>query len=302
MSMNGKGLGRGLDALFSSQAAASAGNSESATNPFRYLAPEQLLPNPNQPRQTFPEDSLKDLAESIRARGILQPILVRPAQEPGKWQIIAGERRWRAARMAGLEMLPVIVRDFNDGDTMIAAVMENIHREDLNPIERAKGLKAIQTALNISQVDLAGYLGLQRGTVNNLLRMLSLPADTQAALAAGKIGLGHAKAIAGLPEQEGALLRDRIIELGMSARGAEMASAFWQQEKRFPWDKPAGGEKNARRPHDPDIQRLASQIGHALHCQARISGTSQRGKINLIYDSNEELFQLLEKLGLSLQP
>lgn len=301
MNTNGKGLGRGLDALFNSQPTQADNTVTIPDSPFRYIETEMLLPNPSQPREIFSEESLQELADSIHNRGILQPILVRPAKAPGKWQIIAGERRWRAAKMAGLASVPVVVRDLNDSDAMIVAVMENIHREDLNPLEKARGLKAIQTALNISQVDLANYLGLQRGTVNNLLRLLTLPPETQEALLANKITFGHAKSIASLPEEAGNALRERVIGDGMSVRGTELATAAWQRDERFPWDKlPA--EKGERRQIDPNILKLARQIGQTLNCQARITGTAEKGKINLTYDSNEQLFDLLERLGLSLQP
>lgn len=297
MSQNSKGLGRGLDALFNNQNQPPEAIQDT---PFLYLAPEQLEPNPAQPREYFSEESLRDLAESIRSRGILQPLLVRPANEPGKWQIVAGERRWRAAKMAGLTTIPVITRNLSDQDTMISALVENIHRENLNPLEKAKGLEAIRVSMCLNQADLANYLGLQRSTVNNTLRLLNLSKAAQEDLISGKLTPGHAKCLLGLPEEAADELRQRIIEMGMAVRGAELAASFWQDQHRFPWQKPERNGKGEGRHKDPDIIKLASQIGTTLNCRAQINGTSQKGRINLTYDSNEQLFDLLEKLGLTL--
>lgn len=297
MSQNDKRLGQGLSALFDHQNTVNATPDEN--NPFMWLSPRDLMPNPDQPRKVFEEESLKDLAESLRGQGMLQPILARPANEPGKWQIVAGERRWRASQMAGMEAVPVLIQKLNDGDAMIAAMMENIHRADLNPIERAKGLNAIKDALAITQSDLANLMGLQRSTLTNILRLLNLSKEAQDDLAAGRMNMGQAKSLISLPPEAAEELRKKILETNMSARAAEMAAQAWQQAKCFPWVKP---DTSRSRQRNPDIIRLARQIGQTLNCRAQINGSSEKGRINLSYDTNEQLFELLEKLGLSLSP
>lgn len=296
MSQNEKRLGLGLDALFDHQPASEPAPNQAS--PFTMLSPAQLVPNPDQPRKIFEEESLKDLAESLRMQGMLQPILARPAKELGKWQIIAGERRWRAAQLAGLELVPVILQNLNDSDAMIAAMMENIHREDLNPIERALGLQCIKESLNITQADLANFMGMQRATVTNFLRLLNLGPAARKDLIQGKINMGHAKSLLSLPPEAAEELRKRILQTNMTTREAEIAAQSWQQLKRFAWQK-SETESQAKY-KNPDIMRLARQIGQTLNCRAQINGSSEKGRINLAYDTNEQLFELLEKLGLSL--
>lgn len=294
MSQNEKRLGQGLNALFDSKIP----DGEPSDNPFMWLTPQQLIPNPNQPRRNFEDASLHELADSIRVKGVLQPLLVRPAEEEGKWQIIAGERRWRASQIAEIDKIPVIVQKLDDNDTMIAAMMENIHREELNPIERALGLDAIKSALCVNQAELAAFLGMQRSTVTNLLRLLGLPQLIKDDLIAGRLTAGHARCLITLPEEPMLELRQRIIDMGMNARGTELAAAYWQKEQRFPWTKNQNGEKDGRK--NPDIIKLSKQISQTLHCRASVNGSSEKGRISLSYDSNEQLYDLLDKLGLSM--
>lgn len=303
MSTNGKGLGRGLDALFQDSSAQNEKQPDTGMDKsFLTVSPDALAPNPGQPREKFGEEKLQELAASIKEKGILQPLLVRPANQPGTFQIIAGERRWRAAQLAGLDEIPVIVRELDDTETMIAALMENIQREDLNPVELAKALSALQKLLGINQDALAEKLGKQRGTISNQMRILRLSPEAQEDLVQGRITVGHARAIVALPPGEHSEeLRRHIIETQMTVREAEEATAFWREHDCFPWqitghesDTP---EKTRR---DPAIKTLAEQIGATLNCRTRISGNSEKGHISLSYDSNEQLYELLEKLGLSL--
>ncbi len=297
MSQNERRLGQGISALFGASE-----NTEPAPakeDPFILIAPDQLVPNPNQPRKNFEDAPLQELAESIRAQGILQPILVRPAKEEGKWQIIAGERRWRAAQLAAVEKIPAIVSDLNDNDAMIAALVENIHREELNPIERASSLAAIKDTLGINNVELANLVGMQRSTVANQLRLLSLPQSIKDDLISGILTMGHARCLINLSPEAAETLRKRIHEAGLTAREAEQAASAWQKENRFPWEKT--GHPARERSANPDIIRLADQIGRTLNCKTRINGSPDKGKIYLTYSSNEQLFELLEKLGLSLE-
>lgn len=296
MSNTTKGLGRGLNALFNTPD--NGGDAEqSAPMILRSIKIEDVRPSPNQPRESFNPETLEDLANSIRNRGILQPILVRPAEEEGKYYIVAGERRWRAAKIAGLEDLPAIVKDYNANEAIITTMMENLHREDLNPLEEAQGLARIMELLSLNQTELANALGAQRGTISNLLRILRLSPQAKEDLLNNRITSGHARCLVTLPEAESEILRQRIIEVGMSVRATEMALSFWNQTKKFPWDKTYG--PRGPRPIDPSMQKLAESLSSSLKCPAKIRGTAEKGKINLTYESSNQLFELLEKLGLS---
>lgn len=298
MSQNSKGLGRGLNVLFNQV------HNEvpeiPPDSPFVYLSPDILLPNPTQPRNRFAEEGIDELAASIRAQGILQPLLVRPAAEEGRFQIIAGERRWRAAKRAGLASVPVMVRNLDDQQAMVAALIENVQREDLNPIEEARALLQIKEALNITQEELADAIGQTRSIVSNSLRLLRLSQAAQDDLINGLITAGHARCILAVGNEEKAdELRARIADKGMSVREAEQAVNFWRTENRFPWDRPEGnGDQTTG--GNPEIARLAKEIGATLNCRTKISGSIDKGRISLAYESNEQLFELLAKLGLSL--
>lgn len=300
MSMNEKGLGRGLDALFQDS------QTRVETPPDNHagllmVSPEALAPNPGQPREDFNEEKLQELAQSIKEKGILQPLLARKANQPGSYQIIAGERRWRAAQLAGLSEIPIIVKELNDTDALIAALLENIQREDLNPIELAKALVSLQNLLGVSQEGLAEKLGKQRGVISNQMRIIRLSPEAQEDLVKGRINVGHARAIVGLPPGEPAeKLRQRIVEKGLTVRQTEEAAAFWRDNDMFPWENPEETEKGEREKRDPAIRTLAEQIGAALNCQTRISGNADHGRISLTYESNAQLYDLLEKLGLTL--
>ena len=296
MSQQNKGLGRGLDALFrpnETEPAAGAGAAQAS------LSINLIDPNPRQPRRSFSEDGLKELAASIGSQGVLQPVLIRPAAEPGRYEIIAGERRWRAARMAGLAEIPVVIRESDDGEALLLALIENVQREDLNPVERARALLSVKETLGASQEELAERVGQSRSAVSNLLRILNLPERALAELASGTISLGHARCLAGISSQDAIeALLDRILARELSVRETERAAGCWRDEGRFPWEDAAP----AKRLKDPEMARLAKDIGATLNCRAKISGTSEKGRISLAYASNEQLFELLEKLGLSLEP
>lgn len=301
MSMNGKGLGRGLDALFQDGSARTETPTTDTNTGFLLISPDALAPNPGQPREDFSEEKLQELAQSIREKGILQPLLVRPATQPGSYQIVAGERRWRAAKMAGLNEIPVIVQELNDTDAMITALIENIQREDLNPIELAKALVSLQSLLGVTQDGLAEKLGKQRGVISNQMRIIRLSPEGQDDLIHGRITVGHARAIVGLPPGEPAeKLRKRIVEKGLTVRQAEEAATYWRDHDIFPWENPDAEDEKTRERRDPAIRTLAEQIGAALNCQTKISGNTEHGRISLTYESNAQLYDLLEKLGLTL--
>lgn len=305
MSNASKGLGRGLDALF--------GGSEplrEQSGDVSMLPITVLRPNPDQPRRHFDPESLRELADSIKTQGIIQPLLVRPMADNAAYQIVAGERRWRAARLAGLTQVPVFVRALSDKEVMAAALIENLQREDLNPIEEALALQGLREALELTQEELAARLGKSRPAIANALRLLQLSPAAQEDLRAGRLSAGHARCLLGV-NAVGATeaLRLRIISHTLTVRDAEEAAAFWRENKVFPWE-PESGQADAEaqkepparatRKKSPQIRNLQQNLSKTLECKALVSGNEQTGKITLAYGSAEELQSLLARLGVAL--
>lgn len=309
MAMNNRGLGRGISALLGSgnDSTVSEGG---ANSPLTMAAIDAISPNPAQPREHFAEDALEELASSIASHGILQPLLVRPVGGEGRYQLIAGERRLRAARLAGLSEVPVLVRDLDDNEALIVTLLENLQREDLNPIEEAKGLEALKDAMNVSVEQLAETLGQGRSTIAHSLRLLRLEQSIQDDLAAGRISTSHAKALSAMPHGEALQeIRQYIVDNGLTTRETEEAIAYWNEHKQFPWSRKEeeGGQdapQNKRVPKviDPDIAKLAHNIGAALNCRTKINGNAERGRISITYESNAQLYELLDKFGMTLMP
>ncbi|MCL1985654.1 MAG: ParB/RepB/Spo0J family partition protein [Betaproteobacteria bacterium] len=315
MSMTPRVLGKGLEALL--------GNSDEAAgqtqqqNALSMVPLASLVPNPNQPRKHFATDALEELAASIRSQGIVQPLLVRPAGN-AKYEIVAGERRWRAASLAGLTEIPVLVRQLSDMEVMAAALIENLQREDLNPMEEARALATLREQFGLSQDELANTLGKSRPSVANALRLLNLSSEAQDMLEKGHISAGHARAVLSLGSQvtQFELLR-HCIQDRLSVRDAEYAAAFWKEKGVFPWMKVADGNSSAgqeqqfesqsamseqqepqRRTKSPFLQNMQKQLRQNLCVRASISGSEMRGRISLSYQNQEELFVLLRRLGI----
>lgn len=297
MPLNNRGLGRGIQALFENGQAEQAAVGQ-ADSPLRLVPIDSVIPNPDQPRKTFPEASLNELAASISVHGVLQPLLVR-SRPDGSWQLIAGERRLRAAKIAGQKQVPILIRNLSDQDMLIVALLENLQREDLNPIEEAQGLDALKRAANVGVEELADMLGQPRSTISNTLRLLTLAAGIQAEVANRRLSLSHAKILAGLPQDAALALMVRIQELGMTIRQTEEAMAFWRENGRFPWQAMnADAQVAATKRPDPNLLHLEANISSALNCRVKISGSQSRGKISLAYGTSEELAQILARLGL----
>lgn len=291
-SSNGKSLGRGLDALFQKREQPAQASPEGIC-PWRMAPLKALAPNPDQPRKVFDEESLKELAASISARGILQPLVVRETS-PGRYQIIAGERRWRAARLAGLEEAPVIVLDLDDREAMLAGLIENIQRESLNPIDHARAIRTLLEALELTHAQLAEKLGVARSVVSNSLRLLDLGPDAQASLLAGEISASHARCLAGLPKEAASELRARIIEKRLNVRETEAAAALWQAEGRFPWTQARPPAAKADR---EAMRKLSRALENALQWPVKVHGGPESGQISFPYRDIYELNDLLEKFG-----
>lgn len=316
MSMPTRGLGRGLDALFSD-----TNNAALPQQPPSMLSLEKIVRGKLQPRKVFTAQSLEELALSIRQQGIIQPLLVRPLHEnPGQYEIVAGERRWRAAQMAELDTVPVYVRDMTDQEVMLAALVENLQRENLNPIEEALALKALRDNCQITQDEIAQQLGKSRPAIANALRLLLLPAQAQKDIQSGALHAGHARALLSIVDADAQeVLRTTIIEKEMNVRDAENAAAFWRDHQSFPWDPPAPlpffpaaqkhpvgnviqavkDTKDAKktRPAPPFHAHVEAAVMADLGIQTRIIGSPRRGKIMLMYKNTEELKHILITLG-----
>ena len=300
MNKTQRGLGRGLDALFRGQQESEGGSS------VQMLALAEVRPNPEQPRQVFSEEALAELADSIRAQGVLQPILVRPVSPSGesRYEIVAGERRWRASQLAGQRTIPALVREMSAEQALAIALIENLHREDLNPMEEAAGFKELRDRFGLSQDEIAARVGKSRSAVANTLRLFNLPAEIQEDLYGGRLTQGHARPLLAV-EDQGALLRLRqcILERGPSVREVEGWVTAWKQTGEFPQEAGAGmtGGPSARKPGaapDKDLLAMQAALTKALGLPVRISGAPGKGRLSVSFSSPEELAAITARLGL----
>lgn len=277
-----KGLGRGLDALLS-------GNSTSKQNDvLRELKVEQLQPGKYQPRSHMDQASLNELAASIKVQGVMQPILARELPEGG-YEIIAGERRWRAAQLAELKQVPVIVRKVPDNAALAMALIENIQREDLNPLEEAVGIQRLIDEFQMTHQAAADAVGRSRSAASNLLRLLKLPQAVQDMLMEGSLDMGHARALLSLEGAQQVLLANKIVLEGLSVREAEK---LVQQQGEA---KPAA-QITSKKPHrvDRDTEQLQEEMSAHLGARVEIKSNSKGGgKLVIEYASNDHLDELL---------
>jgi ParB family transcriptional regulator, chromosome partitioning protein len=290
-----KGLGLGLEALLGPKLtdAPTAGDSAPST-----LKLEMLQPGKYQPRTRMDEGSLYELAESIKSQGIMQPILVRPVAA-GRYEIIAGERRFRAARLAGLSEVPVLVRQVPDESAAVMALIENIQREDLNPLEEAQGLQRLIDEFKLTHEQAAQAVGRSRSAATNLLRLLNLATPVQQMLVAGDLDMGHARALLSLPTAQQVMSAQTIVARKLSVREAEKLAGQIGSGRQAPLlrikkDKPR------------DIVRLEQQLSDHLTAAVEIrvqkkSKRGEQGEVAIAFGSLDELNGLLEKLGLSAE-
>lgn len=293
-----KALGKGLSALLPANRAAQqqqpATGGGLAAKPADAAGPskafeipiDEIDPNPLQPRTVFEPERLSELAQSIRENGIIQPLIVR--RNGNRFQLIAGERRWRAAKLADLRRVPVVVQDFADNRLLEVTLIENIQREDLNPIEVAQAFERLGRDLGLSHEQIAQRTGKERSTVTNMIRLLKLPSDVQILLAEHRLSMGHARAILGLsqPDQQ-IILAKRVAADGLSVRHVEKAV---QRLTEGPEEK---AEVDARQ--DPNVKAAAERLGELLGTRVRITEKSeQRGRIEIEYYSMEELSRVYD--------
>ena len=281
--MKNRGLGRGLDALLSNE----GDNVSSKIETTNVMPLSQLTPGKFQPRKNFNQDSLKELAESIKAQGIIQPILVRMTSN-NQFEIIAGERRWQAAKIAKLDEVPVVVKDIPDSTALAMALIENIQREDLNVIEEARGIKRLIDEFNITHEAAAEAVGKSRAAVSNTLRLLSLCEHAQYALETNKIEMGHARAILSLSLIDQAMMCQKIVNQKLTVREVEKEVSEGSTKKTSP-----------KQSKDHDIQRLENELSDRFGTNISISHKqSGKGSINFKYSNLDELERIIAKLKL----
>ena len=281
MAKKTRGLGRGLDALLPTEPESGDG--------VLQVAIGDIDPNADQPRRVFAEESLAQLAQSIRDQGVLMPLIVTP-QPGGRYRIVAGERRWRASRLAGIDTVPCIVRDMDVVQQMEVALIENLQREDLNPIEEAAGVRALMNQCGYTQQTVADRLGKSRPAVANMLRLLTLPEDVQQQVSDGLLSAGHARVLAGI-EDEGLVreLARQTVEKGYSVRQLEAIAAGRGDTAPAP-EKP-------RRALPVELAELENRMRDVIGIRAKLTGSAKKGKIELQYYSQDELEHLMELLN-----
>jgi len=286
-----KGLGMGLQALLGEAAKGpSSDTPPQSRGGVREVEIARIKPNPGQPRIHFDEESLNELADSIRERGVLQPILLRPEGED--FQIIAGERRWRAAQRARLHTIPAIVREIDESTTAELALIENIQRQDLNALEEAEGYRQLIQRHGHTQDDVGKIVHKSRSHITNLLRLLELPDFVKQSLLKGDISMGHARAIAAAPDPE--LLAREIVVKGLSVRQAEALA----RRQKLPVDAGARGKgANAPQSVDSDLLALERQLGDILGLKVQVAHKGAGGTVALHYTSLDQLDMICQRLS-----
>jgi ParB family chromosome partitioning protein len=274
-------LGKGLGALIGDEA------QPAATDSVLELSVYEIDPNMNQPRKKFDDDRLSELAQSIKTYGIVQPIIVQRSGE--RYMIIAGERRYRAARLAGLESVPVVVKEYSRQAFMEVSLVENLQREDLNPIEEAEAMRMLMDEYKLKQEDLSERLGMSRSAIANTLRLLSLPDDVRELVVSGEITSGHARCLVVLAsDDEKTRIAKKIVELGLSVRATEELIKNLEtkaQRKQKPQKKSV-----------PEIESAQNALSSALGTKVQITGDMRRGKIQLSYYNQDQLQSLYDFL------
>ena len=284
-----KALGSGLDALLGGDLRLESSNG------IRNIPVDKLKPNPDQPRERFDQDALAELAESIRQQGVIQPILAEERAD-GSFMLIAGERRWRASILAGLDEVPVIIREFSPEQKLEIALVENVQREDLTPMEEARAYRHIMDAMGLSQQDVADKVGKKRSTVANSLRLLKLPENMRNAVEKGQMSAGHARALLAVTnpaDQE--LLFSKIINQSLSVREAEVTATEMNRGHKGN-ERPKASKNSRMQDRDPEIDNLEQRFIEALGTKVSMKGSLSRGKLEISWFSRDDLDRIYELL------
>lgn len=282
MAAKKRGLGRGLDALLggTSVVALQDEAAQADSSELQYVPLDLIQRGKYQPRRDMDPTALEELAQSIKSHGVMQPIVVRPIAD-GRFEIVAGERRWRASHQAGLEKIPAMVRELPDQAAIAMALIENIQREDLNPIEEAVALQRLQQEFQLTQQQVAEAVGKSRVTITNLLRLIALPEEIKTLLAHGDLEMGHARALLGLPAEQQVEGARHVVARGLSVRQTEALVRQWLNSK----EKPVTETKV-----DPDISRLEQRLAERLGSPVQIKhGQKGKGQLVIRYNSLDEL-------------
>lgn len=287
-----RGLGKGLEALFSNseidtQEISVTKKKESEEKGISFININEIKPNQNQPRKSFNEEKLEELAASIIENGLIQPVILRKADKG--YEIVAGERRWRACRKAGLKEIPCIIREFTDEQNMLIAIIENMQREDLNPVEEAEGLNQMIVNFGMTQEKVSKSVGKSRPYITNALRLLKLPSELREMLLANQLSAGHARAIAGIGDTEKQIqLAEYAIKEGLSVREIEKIIKEENAPKKKISRKKA--EKSA------DVKKVEDDLKQIMGTKVNLNQSGKKGKIEIEYYSRDELERLIELL------
>ena len=287
-----RGLGKGLEALFSNseidtQEISVTKKKESEEKGISFININEIKPNQNQPRKSFNEEKLEELAASIIENGLIQPVILRKADKG--YEIVVGERRWRACRKAGLKEIPCIIREFTDEQNMLIAIIENMQREDLNPVEEAEGLNQMIVNFGMTQEQVSKSVGKSRPYITNALRLLKLPSELREMLLANQLSAGHARAIAGIGDTEKQIqLAEYAIKEGLSVREIEKIIKEENAPKKKISRKKA--EKSA------DVKKVEDDLKQIMGTKVNLNQSGKKGKIEIEYYSRDELERLIELL------
>lgn len=309
-----RGLGRGLEALLGSVQPPETSEASGGVpkNVVENISIDAVRPNPHQPRNDFSQDALQELADSIRSQGVLQPILVRVAPTGG-YELVAGERRLRAAKLAGLSSIPALVRQMSDVESLAIALIENLQREDLNPVEEAKGYQRLLQEFGLGQEELARQVGKSRSALSNSMRLLQLSEGILGDIAAGAISAGHGRAIVSIADERMRdILAQRIKDAGLTVRQAEYQASFWKEHGALPEDDGASTEKRsseqtrarqskAGKETDPTLTKISEALSQELELSVKVGGAIDAGRVTIHYNTAKELSLFLGKFGLDFE-
>ena len=274
------GLGRGLNALISEA------NAETGNEPEAVLSISEIVRNPNQPRKTFDEDKLAELADSIRQNGVLQPILVR--RKGQKYEIVAGERRYQASKLAGLKEIPAVVREIDDDKVFQLALIENLQRSDLSPIEEARGYKQLLTSRSLTQEELAKILSKSRSAIANTLRLMDLPVEVQHMMEQGLLTAGHARAILAVPSEDGRIkLAKKVVTESLTVRQTENLAPLFSVEHT---------ETRTRVAAPQSFKRAARELRKMLDTNVKVKQVRGKNKIEIEFKDEDELARILAQI------